>query len=204
MKTQQFLKKFHEQEISTVVIGTSAGGVEALRDLLPCFKAPSALSVALVIHLPPEGPNLLPSLYQEFCDYKIKEADSSETMIPGTIYIAPPDYHLSVEKDKTLSLSVESPLNYSRPSIDILFESAGYALGDKCMGILLTGANGDGSRGLQVINSKKGLTIVQDPDDAEYPTMPESAIGLFDPDLILSLEKIKKLITQITKENTKE
>lgn len=191
------------RDAEVVVIGTSAGGVEALREILPCFKAPSSLVVAVVIHLPPEGPNLLPSLFQEFCDYKIKEADSGEPMIPGTIYIAPPDYHLSIESDKTLSLSVEAPLNYSRPSIDILFESTGHSLGDKCMGILLTGANADGSSGLKVINNKKGFTIVQDPDDAEYPTMPLSAIERFQPDLVLSIENIKKLITEITQEKIK-
>jgi two-component system, chemotaxis family, protein-glutamate methylesterase/glutaminase len=200
MRTEKFLRRFKEQGIEVVVIGTSAGGVEALREILPSFKTPLALCVMVVIHLPPEGPNLIPTLYQEFCDYKVKEADSGENLIPGTIYIAAPNYHLSLEKNKSLSLSVESPLNYSRPSIDILFESAAYAFGNKCMGILLTGANADGARGLETIHRRLGLCLVQDPEDAEYSSMPEAAIGLFEPDLILKLEDIKKLLVTLSAE----
>lgn len=183
-------------EIKLVVIGVSAGGIDALKILLPQFKTPSKVSVALVLHLPPTGPNLLPELFRDQCEFKVKEAESGEEILAEHIYIAPPNYHLSVELSETLSLSNEEPVNYSRPAIDILFESAAHAYKDKVLGIILTGANHDGAEGLNLISQMGGMSLIQDPKTAEYPIMPESALKLVSkPSFIGDLSAISEIIS---------
>lgn len=183
-------------ETEIFVIGTSAGGVEILSRILPAFKKTGFIKIAVVIHMPSSGPNLIPSLMQDRCELTVKEADSGEPMLADHIYIAPPDYHLCIEPDLTLSLSSEGPLNFSRPSIDILFESAAYTLPRKVAGILLTGANEDGAYGLTLIKKCGGLAIVQNPSDADYPTMPESALKLLRPDFLVTTNELINLIRQ--------
>ncbi len=181
-----------------IAIGASAGGVEALKIILQGLKKPSGLSVLVVLHMPAEGPNLLPSLYRDFCQFKVKEAEPGEKMEPETIYIAPPDYHLSAESNKTLSLSTEEAVNYSRPSIDVLMDSVAVSFGERGCGVLLTGANHDGAAGMARIHKSGGLTIIQDPAEAEFRAMPESCLSLFRPSLVLSLEKIGKKFIQLS------
>lgn len=179
------------------VIGTSAGGVDMLSAILPAFRKTNKFKVAVVIHMPPTGPNLIPSLMNEICDLDVCEGTPGEKMRPDHIYIAPPDYHLSVENDGTLSLSTEGPQNFSRPSIDILFESAAFAYQRKTIGILLTGANNDGAHGLKRIQEMGGVTIVQDPSDAHYETMPLSALEIMKPDLVLKTTEMTELIAKL-------
>jgi two-component system chemotaxis response regulator CheB len=136
----------------------------------------------------------LPSLYQDICDFTIKEAEPGEPMLPETIYIAPPDYHLAAEKNGTLSLSAEAAVNFSRPSIDITLESMAQAYGTESLGILLTGANHDGALGMMSIHDHGGITVVQDPKFCEYPTMPESCLSKFKPDYVLKLDEISNSI----------
>lgn len=178
-----------------VAIGASAGGVEALMQILRGLKKPSHLSVLVVLHIPPGSPSLLPEIYQDICDFEVKEAESGEWMNPETVYIAPPDYHLSAESNRTLSLSTEEAVNYSRPSIDILMDSVAVSLGGRGCGILLTGANHDGAAGMARIKKLGGLTIIQDPTEALYPQMPQSCLALFKPDFILKLQDIEKKLT---------
>lgn len=185
------------KDIEMVVIGTSSGGVEALMKILPHFKKPSPLAVALVIHLPADGKNLIPSLMKADCDFNIKEASSGETITPETIYVAPPDYHLSLEPNKTLSLSSEGSYNFSRPSIDILFDSAAYSYPRRTLGILLTGSNHDGSEGLKTIHEQGGFTIVQNPKGLDFPAMPQSALNLFTPNHVMTLDEISSFISKI-------
>lgn len=185
-------------KVEVIVIGTSSGGVEALMRILPEFKKPSKLAVAVVIHLPANGNNLLPSLLAPDCDFFIREATPGEELLPETIYFSPVDYHLSLEPDHTLSLSTEEPYNFSRPSIDLLFESAAYSYPRKTLGILLTGSNSDGAQGLKKIHDHGGITIVQNPQGIEYQTMPQSALNLFRPDFILSLDEIASLISKLS------
>jgi two-component system chemotaxis response regulator CheB len=177
-----------------VVIGTSAGGIDALKTILPVFKRPSSCSVLVVIHLPPRGPNLIPTLFQDLTDFKIKEAESGEKAEPETIYIAAPNYHLSLEPNGTLSLSNEEHVHFSRPSIDILFDSAAHSMGNKVLGVLMTGANSDGASGLVKIKKFGGISVVQKPESAEYPVMPESALKLMKPDHVEDFEGIKKIL----------
>ena len=181
-------------ETEIVVIGTSAGGVDILSRILPAFKKTGYLKIAVVIHMPSSGPNLIPSLMQERCELTVKEADSGEPMLADHIYIAPPNYHLCIEPDLTSSLSSEGPLNFSRPSIDILFESAAYTNPRKVAGVLLTGANEDGAYGLSLIQKNGGVAVVQNPSDAEYPTMPNSALKLIRPDLLVTTTELINLI----------
>lgn len=181
-----------------VAIGASAGGVEALKTVLSSFKVPSQLSVLVVLHFHPEGPNLLPEIYRDVCEFQIKEAESGEPMLPETIYIAPPDYHLSAEENHTLSLSTEGAVNFSRPSIDVLMESVAVSFGEKAVGILLTGANHDGAKGMMKIHEAGGITLVQDPSEAEYPIMPESAIALFKPLKVLPLNEMSQLLIRLS------
>lgn len=177
-----------------IVIGTSAGGVDALMRLLPSLRSPSNISVAVVIHLPSHGKNLIPSLVGPECKFKVKEAEPGESIEGETIYLAPPDYHLSIEPNFTLSLSSEPLVNFSRPSIDVLFDSAAYAYQQNLMGILLTGSNNDGARGLKSIHEQGGITIVQNPDKLDYPAMPRAALELINPDYILTLDEIASLL----------
>lgn len=188
--------------IELIVIGTSAGGVDILNKIAPAFSKTSRLKVAVVIHLSPEGPNLIPSLMGDHCVLRVKEAEPGEPMENDTIYIAPPDYHLCVEPNHILSLSSEDALNYSRPSIDVLFDSAAYAYGNKVLGILLTGANHDGAAGLRTIQKMGGMTIVQKPSEAEWDVMPKSAIDIMTPDYILTTEEIINKIKNICSEGS--
>lgn len=186
----------NSSKYQAVVIGASSGGLHALKKLLPSLPAVFPCPVLIVQHISPMSENYLTVILDKISYIHVKEADEKEIVLPGSAYVAPPDYHLLVEADKTLSLSVEDKVNYARPSIDVLFQTAADAYRNRLVGILLTGANADGSAGMAYIKSKGGFTIVQDPGEAESPFMPKSAIQLQKPDLILPLEGIiKQLIT---------
>ena len=161
---------------SAVAIGASAGALEALSKILPPLPADYPLAVLVVVHLPPDKDSLLASILGEKCAMAVKEAEDKESIEPGTIYIAPPGYHLLVEKDGTLSLSSEEEVLFSRPSIDVLFESAADAFGGELIGIVLTGANSDGAAGLQAIGRAGGTAFAQDPLQAFASTMPRAAL----------------------------
>jgi two-component system chemotaxis response regulator CheB len=173
-----------------VVIGASAGALEALSHILPALSAGSPLSIMIVVHLPPERQSLLPEILAARCPIEIKEAEDTEIIRPGVVYIAPPDYHLLVEPDLSLSLSNEEPVLYSRPSIDVLFESAADAYGDALIGIVLTGANSDGANGARAVANAGGLVLVQDPDDADASAMPRAALQACPTALALTLAEI--------------
>ncbi len=183
--------------IEAVVIGTSAGGLEALSALvggLPeSFRAP----LLVVQHVPESGPTQLAEIFQRKTRLHVKEVDEKEQVAAGTLYFAAPGYHLLVEDDLTLSLSQDDPVHHSRPSIDVLFESAADAWGPRVAGVLLTGANEDGAAGLEAIHEAGGLTIVQDPREAAVDTMPRAAIGRFTPDHILPLHAIHQLLREL-------
>jgi two-component system, chemotaxis family, protein-glutamate methylesterase/glutaminase len=188
-------RSFEKTEL--FVIGASAGGIDMLNRILPHFEKCGQFSVVVVIHLPPEGPNLLTSLFEPVCKLNASEAIPGEPLKRDHIYFAPSDYHLCLEPNHTLSLSSEEPLNFSRPSIDILFESAAFAFGHKACGILLTGANNDGALGLKKIQEAGGIAIVQEPKDAEYDTMPLSAMEIMRPDYIMNKVELSELIKNL-------
>lgn len=159
-----------------VVIGASAGAMESLSAILPALAADFPLPVMVVVHLPSDKKSILAGLFDEKCALTVKEAEDKEPLRAGMIYFAPSDYHLLVEKDGHLSLSSEEPVQYSRPSIDVLFETAADAYGNGLLGIVLSGANDDGSAGLKAILAAGGEGWVQNPKTAYASLMPESAL----------------------------
>lgn len=185
------------RRIEAVVIGASAGGVEALGALLPALPAGYSLPVFCILHLPGDRESRLAELFAERLPLPVKEAADKEAIVPGTVYFAGSGYHLSVERDFTFSLSCEPPVHFARPAIDVLMESSADAYGPGLVGILLTGANHDGAAGMAYIHANGGLTIVQDPTDAQVAIMPKSAIDRFSPHLILPLARVKALLPML-------
>jgi two-component system chemotaxis response regulator CheB len=185
------------RRLSALVIGASAGGVEALGALLPTLPANCRLAVICILHIPSDRESRLAELFAERLPLPVREAADKEAVDPGTVYFAGSGYHLSVERDFTFSLSCEPPVHFARPAIDVLMESAADAWGAGLAGILLTGANHDGAAGMAAIHASGGLTVVQDPDDAQVATMPQSAIDRFSPHLILPLAGIRALLPML-------
>jgi two-component system chemotaxis response regulator CheB len=162
--------------IDVIAIGASAGAIETLRIVLASIPGSFGAALLLVIHVPANRESVLAEVLARHCALRVREATDKEKIEEGTVYVAPSGYHLLVEPDKTLSLSVDAPVNYSRPSIDVLFESAAYAYRDRLLGIVLTGANEDGADGLVAVRRSGGLAWVQDPSSAAAAVMPRSAI----------------------------
>lgn len=190
------------RSIGLVAIGASAGAVEALSVVLSRLSPGFGVPIVLVVHVPPRAPSLLPSLFSEKFGLSAVEAEDKHPLYPGLAYFAPPDYHVLVEPSRVLSLSADPPVHFSRPSIDVLFESAAASLGDEVLGILLTGANSDGARGLQAIARAGGYTVVQDPATALATAMPEAALRLFQPDRVLDLHGIALLLSELVSEGS--
>jgi two-component system chemotaxis response regulator CheB len=183
-----------------LAIGCSAGGVEALLKLLPSLPEGLPQAVVVVLHLPPDGDPMLPQIFAPKCRIAVKEAEDKEELESGTLYFAPSGYHLLVEREGLFSLSAEEPVNFSRPSIDVFFESVAVAYGSRAIGTVLTGANADGSIGIRAILEYGGRAAIQDPQTADYPKMPEAAVeaaGKSDATLVLSLEKIGRLFADL-------
>jgi two-component system chemotaxis response regulator CheB len=162
--------------IKAVVIGASAGAVQALQVILPALPADYPLPVLVVVHVPADRSNVLLPLFQSKCRIKVKEAEDKEPRVGGVIYFAPSDYHLLVETDGSIALSWDEPVNYSRPSIDVLFESAADTDGAGLVGVILTGANHDGAAGLKAVMDVGGVGIVEDPATAYASAMPLAAL----------------------------
>ncbi|BBF81588.1 chemotaxis protein CheB [Asticcacaulis excentricus] len=160
-----------------VVIGASAGGVEALSAVLPHLP-PDHCPVLVVIHLPSNRHSVLADLFRDKCLMKVVEAEDKAPIDAGNIYFAPPDYHLMVEPDFTIALSNEAPVWFSRPSIDVLFETAADAYGPGLTGVILTGANEDGAGGLRAVMAQGGRGLIQSPETAYARLMPETALSL--------------------------
>lgn len=182
------------RRIEALVIGASAGGVDALVELLPALPPASKLATVCILHVPSDRESRLAELFDARLAMPVREAMDKEPVAPGTLYFAGAGYHLSIEEDHVFSLSCEPPVHYARPAIDVLMESAANAYGAGLAGILLTGANADGAYGMQRIRQCGGLTIVQDPGEAQAATMPEQAIRLCAPHLVLPLADIRALL----------
>jgi two-component system chemotaxis response regulator CheB len=163
--------------IEAVVIGASAGAVQALSRILPALPAHFPLAVLVVVHVPPDRRNVLVPLIRSKCGLAVVEAEDKDVICKGTIYFAPSDYHLLVEADRTLALSSDAPVLHSRPSIDVLFESAADAYGPGLAAVVLTGANQDGAAGVKAVVDAGGVAVVEDPANAYAPTMPNAALA---------------------------
>lgn len=183
--------------IEAIAIGASAGGVDALGTLIGALPSPYVPAILVVVHVPADRPSALAPLLASRCRLPVREALDKEPVESGTVYIAPPDYHLLVEREHTLSLSCDPPVAYSRPSIDVMFESAALAYGDRLLGIVLSGANSDGAEGLAAIRREGGLAWVQRPSDAIAPAMPAAAIERAGADLVLSLPDMAERLAHL-------
>ncbi len=177
-----------------VVIGTSAGGMDALRVVLPALPANLPRSVIVVQHKSADADNYLAEFFNSCCQLPVSEVEEKEMMQTGHIYFAPAAYHLLIERDRSFSLSVDEKVNFARPSIDVLFASAAQACGAGLIGVVLTGANADGAAGLQKIREAGGLTVVQQPAGATAYYMPQAAINAGPVDYIMELAEISDLI----------
>ncbi len=184
-----------------IVIGASAGGTKALLKIVPELPPKSCPPVMVVRHVREGSDFHLPDVLDQKSGVLVKEAYDKEPIHPGTVFMAPPGYHLLVEEDGTLALSTESKVCNARPSVDVLFESAAKVFEDKLVGIILTGANSDGSRGLKEIKAFGGLTIVQDPATAESNTMPMEAIKTVEVDHVLELDAIGPFLKGLCEQN---
>jgi two-component system chemotaxis response regulator CheB len=183
--------------IEAIVIGASAGGVEALLNLLSPLREGFVLPIIVVLHLPDARRSQLAEVFAHRVSMPVLEANDKTQIEAGTLYFATPGYHLSVEQDRSFSLSLEDRVHHSRPAIDYLFESAADAYGETLAAVLLTGANRDGATGLVKVRDRGGLTIVQDPDEAQVATMPLAALDAHQPDHILPLRGIGRLLVEL-------
>ncbi len=183
---------------AAVVIGVSSGGVEALKVLLPALPASFRLPIAIVHHRDPHSDGFLAAFLNRMSGIAVSEAEDKEPFCAGHAYLAPPGYHLLIESDRCLSLSVDQRVNHSCPSIDVLFESAADVFAESLIGIVLTGANADGARGLKAIKTRGGLAVVQDPQTASATTMPRAALEATAVDYVVDLGRIAPLLNRMS------
>lgn len=186
------------ERVDAVVIGASAGGVEALAALLPALPPDARAAIFIVLHIPRDKPSLLVEIFAPKCALPVREAQDKEPVAPGTVYFAPSNYHLLLDGGPQTALSADDPVHHCRPSIDVLFESAVDLYGNRLAGIILTGANADGSAGLAAIHDRGGITVVQQPETAHSPQMAESALKLRPADLVLPLDRIVDLLATLS------
>jgi two-component system, chemotaxis family, protein-glutamate methylesterase/glutaminase len=180
-----------------IVIGASAGALEVLSNLLPALPSDYRLPILVVVHLPPDKTSVFADLMRARCAIRVREAEDKEPIESGVAYFAPPDYHLLIEQDKRLSLSDDEPVLFSRPSIDVLFESAADAYGGGLIGVVLTGANSDGANGLKAVVEAGGVAVVQSPGSAYAAAMPEAAIAACPEARVLPVNEIAAYLREV-------
>jgi two-component system chemotaxis response regulator CheB len=183
--------------VDAIVIGASAGGVEALTVLLPSLPVGIVEPIFIVMHLPRDTPSVLAEIFRPRCAMRVEEAEDKMPVQAGTVYFAPPDYHLLIDKGPLLALSTDEPVHFSRPAVDVLFQSAVDVYRERLLGVILTGANEDGAEGLAAIHLAGGTTIVQDPATALSPVMPEAALRRTSVDHVLPLSGIASLLATL-------
>jgi two-component system chemotaxis response regulator CheB len=185
------------QQIEAIVIGGSSGALSALMPILSALPRDFFAPIAVVLHVAPSRPSLLADVLQGACQGSVKEAEDKEPFAPGVVYTAPPNYHLLVDRRGYLALSVDEPVYFSRPSIDVLFESAADAYGPALLGVLLSGGSHDGAHGIACIAAGGGTALVQTPATARVPTMPQAALGVARPEHVLAPAEIGAFIAHL-------
>lgn len=181
-----------------IFIGGSAGSLDVILQILVAFEGKLSVPVIIILHRKPGTDFLLADLIKAKTNLFVKEAEEKETITPGTIYMAPADYHLLIEEDKTFSFDASEKINYSRPSIDVTFMEAARVYGQSAACILLSGASRDGTDGLKAVKEAGGLTIVQHPDSAEIAYMPEIALKNVQVDRVFTLAEINKMVAELS------
>jgi two-component system, chemotaxis family, protein-glutamate methylesterase/glutaminase len=173
-----------------VVIGVSAGGIKVLNTIFGYLNEPFPFPIIIVMHRHPESGMALEKHFEETFGLNIRQVADKDRIQDGMVFFAPPNYHLLLEENRSFSLSIDKPVHFARPAIDILFESAADVYEKNLVGIILTGANGDGALGLKKVKHRGGTAIVQHPDSAEFKDMPQAAIKETQPELVLTIEEI--------------
>jgi two-component system chemotaxis response regulator CheB len=181
-----------------IAVGASWGGLEALRTLLRGLPADLDATIVIAQHRSPEShPTAFRDLLGAVTPLPVREGDDKEPLRRGHVYVAPPDYHMLVESDETLALSTEAAVAYSRPSIDVLLETAAEAYRDRCVGVVLTGANEDGAHGLARVRELGGAAIVQDPETAERAEMPAAALAAVPDARVARVDEMPELLVAL-------
>ena len=183
--------------IDAIVIGVSAGGFKVLEKLITGLKGELKTPIIIVQHISSLAENYIVTYLNERTELHIKEVEEKEDIQAGTVYMAPPNYHILVERNRTLSLTVDKRVSYARPSIDVLFETAAEVYQHKLLGIILTGANSDGTHGCKIVKQWGGIVFVQDPDEAEFNEMPLSVIRENAQDRIVTIDVLIEFINLI-------
>ncbi|MBC7465069.1 MAG: chemotaxis protein CheB [Bdellovibrio sp.] len=173
-----------------IVVGSSAGGIESLTQILVSLPAKFSQTMVIVQHISHDSKRSLANHFAVISHVPVREVEDKEPIEVGVVYFAPTNYHLLISSDGVFNLNIDPPVSFSRPSIDVLFQSAAEVYQKRVMGIILTGTNHDGADGLKQIRKHGGLAIVQNPDDARYPIMPQTALEVADPQLVMTLDEI--------------
>ena len=194
---KDFVKNMAGPNHSLLVIGGSAGSLSMTLKIIPLLQIEMNLAVIIIFHRKVSEDTILIDLFSERTVYRVKEAEEKEEILPGVIYVAPADYHLLIEKDFTFSLDISEKINYSRPSIDITFESAADVYGDRLGCLLLSGANADGVDGLQRAKALGSTILVQDPKCAEVSYMPQEAVNKVPIDLLVDYTNLSEIFKSI-------
>lgn len=186
-----------DSKCELLIIGGSAGSLDVLLHIMPEIDSAISFPIILVLHRRNTTDNTLTDLLCAKTKMQVKEADEKDILNPGTVYIAPPDYHLLIEKNRTLSLDFSEKVHYSRPSIDVTMQSGADVFGEKTVCILLSGANADGVEGLSAVKGKGGIIVAQNPETAEVSYMPQQAISNLNIDKVLKIEEMAEFINTL-------
>lgn len=189
-----------DRTIEAIVVGGSAGALAGLKRLLPCVVECDWPPTLIVVHVREGRPAAIAQVLDRLTSVTVKEAEDKEPLERGTIYVAPPSYHTLVADDRSIALSIDAPVHFSRPAIDTLFESAADVFGENLLALLLSGASRDGARGLQHVRACGGLSVVQEPQEATHPVMPLAAIELAKPHHVLELSRLVELFTAVAEQ----
>jgi two-component system chemotaxis response regulator CheB len=191
---------FARNEISAIAFGASAGGIEALSALLPALAPGLDVAVFVVLHQLRDRASLLPRIFAPKCTFGVCEPDDKQEVRSGSIYFAPPDYHMLIGEGPCIALSIDDLVHYSRPSIDVLFESAAEVYGRHLLAVVLSGGNADGADGAVAVQRAGGRVVVQDPQSARIPTMPLAVLDRIEPAAVLPVAGIVRLLASLTHE----
>lgn len=186
-------------DIDIVVIGSSSGGISALEKLLKAFDNKLDVTIVIAQHMSPDSGDSIKKLLKKYSTIELKEPIDKEELQSGCIYIAPADYHLLIERAGYFAVNLGPKVNFCRPSVDLLFETAAEAFPERVLGVVLTGANGDGTEGCRHIKKFNGLVVAQNPDEAQINVMPLSVINAGLADYVLSLKEISDMINRLCK-----
>jgi len=187
---------YSKRRYDVIAMGSSAGGLNALTQVLRSLPVTFPSSIVVVQHLSPDHKSWIANLLGHACRIKVKQAEHGEIMLPGLVYTAPPDEHLLVGPGK-IQLAHSQLVHFSRPSIDLLFESVAGTYGSRAIGVVLSGSGRDGATGIRAIKEAGGITMAQTPDSAEFRPMPQAAVETGCIDFILPLEKIGSTLIEL-------